>query len=40
MAERAGGKLTVTAVALKILAGAIRKFPQFAVVDRPRRAGS
>ena len=30
MAERAGGKLTVTAVALKILAGAIRKFPQFA----------
>jgi len=30
MAERAGGKLTVTAVALKILAGAVRKFPQFA----------
>jgi pyruvate dehydrogenase E2 component (dihydrolipoamide acetyltransferase) len=30
MAERAGGKLTVTAIALKILAGAIRKFPQFA----------
>jgi pyruvate dehydrogenase E2 component (dihydrolipoamide acetyltransferase) len=29
-AERAGGKLTVTVVALKILAGAIRKFPQFA----------
>jgi pyruvate dehydrogenase E2 component (dihydrolipoamide acetyltransferase) len=29
-AERAGGKLTVTAVALKIVAGAIRKFPQFA----------
>jgi pyruvate dehydrogenase E2 component (dihydrolipoamide acetyltransferase) len=28
--ERGGGKLTVTAVALKILAGAIRKFPQFA----------
>jgi len=28
--ERAGGKLTVTAVALKILAGAVRKFPQFA----------
>jgi pyruvate dehydrogenase E2 component (dihydrolipoamide acetyltransferase) len=30
MAERAGGKLTVTAVALKILAGAVKKFPQFA----------
>jgi pyruvate dehydrogenase E2 component (dihydrolipoamide acetyltransferase) len=29
-AERAGGKLTVTVVALKILAAAIRKFPQFA----------
>jgi pyruvate dehydrogenase E2 component (dihydrolipoamide acetyltransferase) len=29
-AERAGGKLTVTAIALKILAGAIRRFPQFA----------
>jgi pyruvate dehydrogenase E2 component (dihydrolipoamide acetyltransferase) len=29
-AERAGGKLTVTVVALKILAGAVRKFPQFA----------
>ncbi len=29
-AERAGGKLTVTVVALRILAGAIRKFPQFA----------
>jgi pyruvate dehydrogenase E2 component (dihydrolipoamide acetyltransferase) len=29
-AERAGGKLTVTVVALKILAGAIRRFPQFA----------
>jgi pyruvate dehydrogenase E2 component (dihydrolipoamide acetyltransferase) len=28
-AERAGGKLTVTVVALKILAAAIRKFPQF-----------
>ncbi|HTM25484.1 MAG TPA: 2-oxo acid dehydrogenase subunit E2 [Vicinamibacterales bacterium] len=28
-AERAGGKLTVTAVALKIVAGALRKFPQF-----------
>jgi pyruvate dehydrogenase E2 component (dihydrolipoamide acetyltransferase) len=29
LAERAGGKLTVTAIALKILAGALRKFPQF-----------
>jgi pyruvate dehydrogenase E2 component (dihydrolipoamide acetyltransferase) len=29
-AERAGGKLTVTSVALKILAGAVRRFPQFA----------
>ena len=29
-AERAGGKLTVTVVALKILASAVRKFPQFA----------
>ncbi len=29
-AERAGGKLTVTAIALKILAGAIKRFPQFA----------
>ena len=30
MAERAGGKMTVTAIALKVLAGAVRKFPQFA----------
>jgi pyruvate dehydrogenase E2 component (dihydrolipoamide acetyltransferase) len=30
MAERAGGKLTVAAVALKILAVALKKFPQFA----------
>jgi len=29
-AERAGGKLTVTAIALKVLAGAVRRFPQFA----------
>jgi pyruvate dehydrogenase E2 component (dihydrolipoamide acetyltransferase) len=29
-AERAGGKLTVTVVAMKVLAAAIRKFPQFA----------
>jgi pyruvate dehydrogenase E2 component (dihydrolipoamide acetyltransferase) len=27
--ERAGGKLTVTAIALKILAGALKSFPQF-----------
>ena len=33
-AERAGGKLTVTAVALKILAGALRKFPAVRRVDR------
>src|SRR4051794_10460550 len=30
LAERAGGKMTVTAIALKVLAGAVRKFPQFA----------
>jgi pyruvate dehydrogenase E2 component (dihydrolipoamide acetyltransferase) len=28
-ADRAGGKLTVTAIALKILGGALRRFPQF-----------
>lgn len=28
-AERAGGKLTVTAIALKVVAGALRRFPQF-----------
>ena len=28
-AERAGGKLTVTVIALKIVAAALRKFPQF-----------
>jgi pyruvate dehydrogenase E2 component (dihydrolipoamide acetyltransferase) len=28
-AEKAGGKLTVTAIALKIVAGALKKFPQF-----------
>jgi pyruvate dehydrogenase E2 component (dihydrolipoamide acetyltransferase) len=27
--ERAGGKLTMTAIALKIVAGALRRFPQF-----------
>jgi len=30
IAERAGGKMTVTAIALKVLAGALKKFPQFA----------
>ena len=28
-AERAGGKLTMTAIALKIIAGAVQRFPQF-----------
>jgi pyruvate dehydrogenase E2 component (dihydrolipoamide acetyltransferase) len=28
-AERAGGKMTMTAIALKIVAGALRRFPQF-----------
>jgi pyruvate dehydrogenase E2 component (dihydrolipoamide acetyltransferase) len=28
-AERAGGKLTVTSIALKVIAAAMRKFPQF-----------
>src|SRR5687768_14246862 len=28
-AERAGGKLTMTAIALKIVAGALQRFPQF-----------
>lgn len=36
-AERAGGKLTVTVVALKILAAALRKFPQFASSIDPAR---
>jgi len=36
-ADRAGGKLTVTVVALKIVAAAIRKFPQFgASIDLAR----
>ena len=36
-AEKAGGKLTMTAIALKIAAAALRKFPQFnASVDVPR----
>ncbi len=28
-AEKAGGKLTITAIALKVIAGALKKFPQF-----------
>jgi pyruvate dehydrogenase E2 component (dihydrolipoamide acetyltransferase) len=28
-AEKAGGKLTMTAIALKVIAGALRRFPQF-----------
>jgi pyruvate dehydrogenase E2 component (dihydrolipoamide acetyltransferase) len=28
-AEKAGGKLTMTAIALKVVAGALRRFPQF-----------
>ncbi|MBA2258335.1 MAG: 2-oxo acid dehydrogenase subunit E2 [Acidobacteria bacterium] len=28
-AEKAGGKLTMTAIALKVIAGALKKFPQF-----------
>jgi pyruvate dehydrogenase E2 component (dihydrolipoyllysine-residue acetyltransferase) len=35
--ERGGGKLTVAVVALKILAGAIKKFPQFAASIDPAR---
>jgi pyruvate dehydrogenase E2 component (dihydrolipoamide acetyltransferase) len=36
-AEKAGGKLTMTAIALKIVAAAIRKFPQFnASIDQAR----
>ncbi|HEY2432712.1 MAG TPA: 2-oxo acid dehydrogenase subunit E2 [Vicinamibacterales bacterium] len=30
IAEKAGGKMTVTAIALKVLAAAVKKFPQFA----------
>lgn len=37
-AEKAGGKLTMTAIALKILAGAMQRFPQFnASVDMARQ---
>jgi pyruvate dehydrogenase E2 component (dihydrolipoamide acetyltransferase) len=36
-AEKAGGKLTMTAIALKVVAGALKKFPQFnASVDAAR----
>jgi pyruvate dehydrogenase E2 component (dihydrolipoamide acetyltransferase) len=28
-AEKAGGKLTITAIALKVIAGALKQFPQF-----------
>jgi len=36
-AEKAGGKLTMTAIALKIVAGALKKFPQFnSSIDVPR----
>jgi pyruvate dehydrogenase E2 component (dihydrolipoamide acetyltransferase) len=36
-AEEKGGKLTVTAIALKILAAAIREYPQFAASVDPER---
>ena len=36
-AEKAGGKLTMTAIALKVLAAAVQKFPQFnASIDQAR----
>ena len=36
-AEKAGGKLTMTAIALKVVAAAIRKFPQFnSSIDQAR----
>ena len=36
-AEKAGGKLTMTAIALKVVAGAVKKFPQFnASIDQAR----
>ena len=36
-AEKAGGKLTMTAIALKIVAGALQQFPQFnASIDQAR----
>ncbi|HET7620067.1 MAG TPA: 2-oxo acid dehydrogenase subunit E2 [Vicinamibacterales bacterium] len=36
-AERQGGKLTMTAIALKIAAGALRRFPAFAASIDPQR---
>ncbi|HEX5473395.1 MAG TPA: 2-oxo acid dehydrogenase subunit E2 [Vicinamibacterales bacterium] len=36
-AEKAGGKLTMTAIALKVVAGALRRFPQFASSIDPAR---
>jgi pyruvate dehydrogenase E2 component (dihydrolipoamide acetyltransferase) len=36
-ADKAGGKLTVTAIALKIVAGALKKFPQFNASLDPAR---
>jgi pyruvate dehydrogenase E2 component (dihydrolipoamide acetyltransferase) len=37
-ADQAGGKLTLTAIALKVVAGALRRFPQFnASVDMARQ---
>jgi pyruvate dehydrogenase E2 component (dihydrolipoamide acetyltransferase) len=36
-AEKAGGKLTMTAIALKVVAGALRRFPQFnSSIDQAR----
>jgi pyruvate dehydrogenase E2 component (dihydrolipoamide acetyltransferase) len=36
-AEKAGGKLTMTAIALKVIAGALKKFPQFNASADPAR---
>jgi pyruvate dehydrogenase E2 component (dihydrolipoamide acetyltransferase) len=36
-AEKAGGKLTMTAIALKVAAGALRKYPQFNASIDPAR---
>ena len=37
-AEKAGGKLTMTAIALKVIAGALKKFPQFNASADPARS--
>jgi pyruvate dehydrogenase E2 component (dihydrolipoamide acetyltransferase) len=37
-AEKAGGKLTMTAIALKVMAGALRKFPQLNSSVDPARS--